>query len=80
MSDPQYEYLAASLAGTIQCIKDGIATDNLSMAAEAWFELEDWQQLGLWKAPSKGGVLSTHERKVIKSSEFREAYYGSGSE
>lgn len=73
MDDPQYDYLVTSLAGTIQCIKDGIATDNLSIAAEAWNELEDWQKLALWRAPSKGGCFTTYERQVIKSKEFREA-------
>jgi len=30
----------------------------------------------LWKAPSKGGAFTTEERAIMKSSEFREAYFG----
>ncbi len=73
MEDHQYYHLVTSLAGSIQCIKDGIAEGNLSKAREAWEELEWWQKAGLWKAPSKGGVFSTYERQVMKSKEFREA-------
>lgn len=58
---------------SIQAIKEGIATGELHVAAEAWFELDDQTKKSLWVAPSKGGPFSTEERRVMQSSEFREA-------
>lgn len=65
---------------SIVAIKEGIALDNLSEAAEEWFTLEDDIKASLWIAPSKGGVFTTREREVIKSSEFRIAYFGGSDE
>lgn len=70
-----YLYLIQSLGGIIQGIKDGIAENDLAKAKECWDQLEDWQKIALWKAPTKGGVFTTHEREVIKSSEFRKALW-----
>ena len=61
---------------TITAVKDGIREGNLSTAAEAWFELSNDEKRSIWAAPSKGGPFTTEERKVIKSTEFREAHYG----
>jgi hypothetical protein len=65
---------------SIVAIKEGIAMGNLSEAAEEWFTLEDVVKSSLWIAPSKGGVFTTREREVIKSSEFRIAHYGESDE
>lgn len=65
---------------SIVAIKEGIALDNLSEAAEEWFTLEDDIKASLWIAPSKGGVFTTREREVIKSSEFRIAHFGGSDE
>lgn len=64
------------LQPSIQAIKDGIDAGDLSTAAEAWFELSDDDKRGIWVAPTKGGPFTTKEREVIKSTEFREAFYG----
>ena len=61
------------LADTIAAIKEGIGTNNLHMANEAWSELTDDEKKLLWVAPSKGGCFTTNERKVMQSTEFREA-------
>lgn len=61
---------------TIRAIKTGIAEDNYSMAAEAWWELTQDEQKILWTAPSKGGPFTTEERKIMKTSEFRESHFG----
>lgn len=45
----------------------------LSDAAEAWRELSEETQQTLWRAPTKGGVFTTQEREVMKSTEWREA-------
>lgn len=63
-------------ASTIQTIKDALAVNNLSKAAEAWFELSDEDKQALWVAPTKGGPFTTAERDMMKTREFREAYYG----
>jgi hypothetical protein len=34
--------------------------------------------MGLWKAYSKGGVFTTEEQKLIRTTEFKEAYFGKG--
>lgn len=40
---------------------------HLEKVAEAWREIPELDQMALWLAPSKGGVLHTHERDVIKT-------------
>lgn len=60
-------------ADTIKAIKQGIADDDLSAAAEAWNELTQEEKQSIWVAPSKGGPFTTNERNVMKSTEFREA-------
>ena len=72
------EYAAAcdKLADSIQAVKDGIASGDISAAAEAWFELDNDEKASIWKAPTKGGCFTVEERKIIKSAEFRESYYG----
>ena len=66
----------ADHAHTVATIKHGIEMEQLADAAEAWFKLSDDEKKSLWIAPTKGGAFSTKEREVIKSSEFRQAYFG----
>ena len=58
---------------TIHAIKTGIEFNDLSSASEAWFELNDDEKKSIWLAPTKGGIFTTEERKVMQSKEFREA-------
>lgn len=58
---------------SVNAVKEGIALEDLSMAHEAWTELDREIQILLWKAPSKGGMFTTNERTVMKSTEFRTA-------
>jgi hypothetical protein len=76
----QYEAFCLKHIDSINAIKDGIRDGQLSSAAEAWFELSDDVKMGLWKAPTKGGKFTTQERTIIKSTEFREAFYGPTTE
>jgi len=62
---------------SIVAIKSAIANGDLSSAAECWYELTDEEKQALWIAPTKGGIFTTEERKVMHSQEFREAHYGS---
>jgi len=61
---------------SVQVVKQGIAADELTAAAEAWFELTENVQRALWKAHSKGGCFTTSEQKIIRSHEFKVAYFG----
>lgn len=59
------EALRDNLA-SVNAVKLGIADNDLTTAAEAWQELPEEVQRALWLAPSKGGILTTEERKTIK--------------
>ena len=65
---------------SIMAIQAGIAAQELSAAAEAWFELDADTKKALWLAPSKGGIFTTREREVMQTSEFKEAHYGASNE
>ena len=60
----------------VDAIKAGIASGDYSTAAEEWFTLSEEAKKGLWIAPSKGGLFSSQEREIIKSTQFRTSYYG----
>jgi hypothetical protein len=65
-----------ALKETIKAIKQGIASDDLSTASEAWFELTDDEKGSIWAAPSRGGPFTTKEREIMKTPEFRLAKGG----
>jgi len=73
--DPEEEYqkLVDANLDSLNAIREGIASGDLSTAHEAWAELDEETKVGLWKAPSKGGWFTTDERTVMKSTEFRQA-------
>lgn len=58
---------------SIECIKATLKQQETSGAAEAWLEIPQEDQKVLWLAPTKGGIFTTEEREMIKSSEFRKA-------
>lgn len=68
-----YQDSIIDLMPSVKAIKDGIATGDLSTASESWQELTDVEKQLLWKAPSKGGVFTTKEREIMKTTEFRQA-------
>jgi len=61
---------------SVTFIKDAIAENRIEDAALAWFELPDEAKQALWIAPSKGGLFTTEERALMKTSEFRKAGKG----
>ena len=73
-----YEQWCQENSDSIIAIKAGIATDDFSSAAEAWFELDEEIKIALWKAPTKGGCFTTIEREIMKSSDFRKLYVNEG--
>ena len=64
------------LSKSIVAVKEGIASGDLSAAAEAWFELDKEEMQAIWVAPSSGGPFTTQEREIMKSSAFKEAHFG----
>lgn len=75
-TDPDYEALCAVLADSIREIRDGIKEGDLWKAAAAWFELSKDEKEAIWRSQKNGGCFSAQERDVIKSADFRKAYYG----
>lgn len=71
--EEQYQDYLSFHQDSIDAIRDGIDSGDLSTASEAWHELEQDVQGHLWKAKSKGGPFNASQRKVMQSSEFREA-------
>jgi hypothetical protein len=66
---------AESIAAIVHGLESG-EHEGLRDAATAWFELDAEDKKALWIAPSKGGLFTVGERELLKSSEFRELYYG----
>jgi len=64
---------------TIYEVKQGIAENDLYRAGEAWYELSDAEKKSLWVAPTKGGIFTTEERKVMKE-DMSKVYYGKKGE
>jgi len=62
--------------GSVQAVKEGIASGDLSTASEEWYSLPEKVQSDLFFAPTWGGIFTTQEIAVMRSQEFREAYYG----
>lgn len=50
----------------INDIKEAIEGDDAKFAKELWSQLSRDEQMLLWVAPSKGGIFTTEELKVIK--------------
>lgn len=59
----------------LEAIKDYLATDEYSLAYEAWSEIPDDDKKALWVAPTKfeNAPFSTAERDKMKSNEMTEA-------
>lgn len=76
-AEQQYADLVKANQKTIDTIIEGIANNKLSVAAEAWFELPEETMMALWKSTKNGGCFSTEERRVMKTSAFRESHFGS---
>jgi hypothetical protein len=50
---------------TIHAVKEYLANNQIDAARSVFDELTEDVRLGLWVAPSKGGVWTTEERKMI---------------
>lgn len=66
--------LVRELFESIYCIKVALANEEWEQAAMAYLDLNETQVRGLWLAPTKGGMFTTEERKVMKEGKgFSEA-------
>lgn len=57
---------------SVMTIKQAIKENDLTVAIEAWLELDDTTKGILWVATTKGGPFSTEERSIMKSNEWVE--------
>ena len=64
----EYMNLVRQEWASIHAVKQFLAEEvpNIDAAREAFKELPEDTQMKLWRAPTKGGVLTTHERKLLK--------------
>lgn len=58
---------------SLAALQQALAFNDFAAAKEAWGEIEQDVQRKLWRAPTKGSVLSTDERTKMKSKEWSEA-------
>lgn len=75
----KFSYLMAAVLkhyDAIMLIKDCIAKGDYASGAETWFQLDNDVKQSIWAAPTKGGPFTSEEREIIKTKEWREAYYG----
>ena len=56
----------------IQQIKEGIETEDLDTAASAYSALSDENKKAVNIAPTKGGVFTVEEKKIMQSTDFLE--------
>lgn len=59
---------------SVSAIKLGIeegTDEGLGLASEALWELTQEERSAIWRAPTKGGIFTTEETKVMRSNEFR---------
>ena len=61
---------------SIVAIKEAMKTGEFSAGAEAWYELPNEIKAHISIAPSKGGILTTSEREMLKSKAWHESFYG----
>ena len=50
---------------SVDFIKERIQADDMAAAAQEWADIPQQDQMALWLAPTKGGYLTTEERKRI---------------
>ena len=56
---------------TISLAKEHIANEEYALAKGCLDDLDQETKEKLWRAPSRGGMWTTAERKIMQSSEFR---------
>ncbi len=60
---------------SILMLKENIALNEISAAYEVWAELTAEEKNAIWRpAPTKGGILTVHEKTIMNSSAWKEAH------
>lgn len=59
--------------GSVAALQECLASERYSEAKEAWAEITEEDKRALWLATTKGGILTTAERKQMQSTEWSEA-------
>lgn len=60
--------------GDIMRLKEYLSTGDFTEASKIWESFNHWQQKALWISVKSGGILTTKERKEIKSDDFTKAF------
>jgi len=62
------------LIPSVYWLKEYLSKNDLCGALQIWDELKDWEKSIIWSpAPTKGGILTTKEREIIRSNEWAQA-------
>ena len=67
--DAKSAYLCNNIP-SVMVIKESIESGDYSAGAEAWNELTEEERGHMWSAPSKFGVFTTAEKKIMQTNEF----------
>ena len=73
LDDEQYKALVSENMVSVSAIKTALDNEDYSTAKESWNELDEEIQMGIWRAPSKGGCFTTEQRTKMRSTEWRGA-------
>ena len=60
---------------SVECIKKALASDEISAAAEAWFEMDSKSRVGMYVSEKHGGPFTPAERKLMQD-EFINHWHG----
>ncbi len=62
------------ILGSVIALKEYMQGGDYVAAYEVWAELTDEEKMAVWNpAPTKGGILTTDERAIMKSAEWSNA-------
>lgn len=62
----EHDAALARHTDSVEFIKERIGADDIRAAVDEWKLIPQADQLALWLAPTKGGCLTTEERRLIK--------------
>ena len=69
----EHNAMVRDLFDAVVAIKVGIANEDWESAAMAWVDLEENEKSCLWRAPKKGGIFTTEERRQMHEGPFQDA-------
>lgn len=60
---------------TISAVKEAISNGDFDSASESWHELSIDEKRTLFRAPTKGGIFTTEERKIMTQDNETKGYF-----